>query len=143
MSERFLLTPDETRAVRAGHWVRVDLGKYVEIACGRTRSVLVGVARGKVTAWANACLHQPLPLDVAHDPEWIAPGVRAAPMDEKRVHLICHSHGAVYRTSDGYCLSGPCDGQTLVQFVVSEGGTDDELGVSPPDEPGDEDPEVG
>ena len=64
------LTDEETRAVLAGRWVRVDLGQYVEIACGRTRSVLVGVARGRVLAWANACLHQPLPLDVAHHPTY-------------------------------------------------------------------------
>jgi nitrite reductase/ring-hydroxylating ferredoxin subunit len=140
MSERFRLTDDETRAVRAGRWVRVDLGKYVEISCGRTRSVLVGVARGRLTAWANACLHQPLPLDVAHDPEWIAPGVRAAPMDEGRVHLVCHSHGAIYRPGDGYCVSGPCDGQTLVRFSV----TDEEgaLGVSPPEEDAEDDEET-
>jgi hypothetical protein len=91
-------------------------------------------------------------------------------MDENRVHLICHSHGAVYRTADGYCLSGPCDGQSLIHFNVSEsrrehdpdsdpGAMNDadqgsELGISPPDDPaddledeelpaGDEDPEVG
>ena len=120
MSGSVFLTDDEVRAIRAGRWVQVDLGRYVEIACGRTRSALVGIARGRMTAWANACLHQPLPLDVAHDPEWIAPGVRAAPMDDDRVHLLCHSHGAIYRTGDGYCVSGPCDGQTLVRFRVIE-----------------------
>jgi nitrite reductase/ring-hydroxylating ferredoxin subunit len=124
------LTDDETRAVRAGRWVRVDLGEYVEIACGRTRSVLVGISRGRVLAWANACLHQPLPLDVAHDPEWVEPGVRAAPMDDDRVHLLCHSHGAIYRTADGYCVSGPCDGQTLVRFVVTEAAG--RIGIAPP-----------
>jgi nitrite reductase/ring-hydroxylating ferredoxin subunit len=132
MGERFPLSAEEVRAVRAGRWVRVDLGEYIEIACGRTRSALVGMARGEVTAWANACLHQPLPLDVTHDPEWIEPGVRAAPMDDDRVHLLCHSHGARYRTSDGYCVSGPCDGQTLVRFRVTEEAG--ELALEPPEE---------
>ena len=123
MSERVFLSDEETSAVRAGRWVRVNLGHYVEIACGRTRSALVGLARGQVTAWANACLHQPLPLDVAHDPEWVTEGVRAAPMDDDRVHLLCHSHGAIYRTADGYCVSGPPIEQNLVGFgVVVEGG---------------------
>ncbi len=137
MSERFRLTDEESRAVRAGRWVRVDLGKYVEIACGRTRSALVGVARGQVTAWANACLHQPLPLDVAGDPEWVTPGVRAAPMDDDRIHLLCHSHGARYRTADGYCVSGPCDGQTLVRFRVVRDG--DAIAIEPPEEEADDD----
>ena len=119
MSERVYLSESEARAVREGRWVRVDLGHYVEIDCGRTRSALVGLAREQVTAWANACLHQPLPLDVAHDPEWVSADVRAAPMDEKRVHLLCHSHGAIYRTTDGYCVSGPCIEQNLVRFAVA------------------------
>jgi nitrite reductase/ring-hydroxylating ferredoxin subunit len=125
MTDRFVLrlSDEEARAVREGKWVRVDLGRYVEIDCGRTRSALVGLSRARVTAWANACLHQPLPLDVTQEPEWIVPSVRAAPMDDERVHLLCHSHGALYRTADGYCLSGPCEGQSLVRFevVVDEG----------------------
>jgi nitrite reductase/ring-hydroxylating ferredoxin subunit len=135
--ELVFLTADEARAVRAGRWVRVDLGQYVEISCGRTRSVLVGTARGQVIAWANACLHQPLPLDVAHDPEWVEAGVRAAPMDDDRVHLLCHSHGAIYRPADGYCVSGPCEGQTLVRFTVTH--ADGTLGIAPPAEEDDED----
>jgi nitrite reductase/ring-hydroxylating ferredoxin subunit len=119
---RRALSDGEVRAVRAGRWVRVELGQFVEIACGRTRSALVGMTRGKIVAWANACLHQPTPLDVVADPEWVTEGVRAAPMDDDRVHLLCHSHGALYRVEDGYCVSGPCDGQELVRFGVEERG---------------------
>jgi nitrite reductase/ring-hydroxylating ferredoxin subunit len=132
MTDRVVLSGEEASAVRAGRWVRVDLGRYVEIACGRTRSALVGLSRGHVTAWANACLHQPLPLDVAHEPEWIGPGVRAAPMDDDRVHLLCHSHGAIYRTADGYCVSGPCIEQSLVRFEVNVEG--DGISVLMPEE---------
>jgi nitrite reductase/ring-hydroxylating ferredoxin subunit len=122
MSERVCLSPGERRAVRAGRWVQVSLGRYVELETGRAKSALVGVARGKVVAWANACLHQPLPLDVTSDPEWVEEGVRAAPMDDDRVHLLCHSHGAIYRTRDGYCVSGPCSGQALAPLEVEEEG---------------------
>ncbi len=121
MSVKVALKEGELSAVRAGRWVRVELGRYVEIECGRTRSALVGIARGKIVAWANACRHQPTPLDVVADPEWLGDGVRAAPMDEDRVHLLCHSHGALYRIRDGYCVSGPCSGQGLVAFDVEEG----------------------
>lgn len=125
---RVRLRDEQALAVRAGSWVRVDLGRYVELPIGRARSALVGVARGSrgepvVTAWANACLHQPLPLDVTHDAEWVTPGVRAAPMDDGRVHLLCHSHGALYRTADGYCISGPCEDQRLVRLAVAVEGT--------------------
>lgn len=124
---RVPLRDEQVLAVRAGRWVRVDLGRFVELPIGRARSALVGVARGPagesvVTAWANACLHQPLPLDVTSTPDEIAPGVRAAPMDDDRVHLLCHSHGALYRTRDGYCVSGPCVGQSLVPIEVEHRG---------------------
>ena len=58
-------------------------------------------------------------------------------MDDDRVHLLCHSHGALYRTRDGYCVSGPCEGQTLVRFTVTH--ADGTLGIAPPAEEDDED----
>jgi nitrite reductase/ring-hydroxylating ferredoxin subunit len=123
MKDRVVLSEEEARAVREGRWVRVNLGRHVELAVGAAASALVGIARGRVVAWANACLHQPLPLDVTSDPEWIAPGVRAAPMDDGRVHLLCHSHGALYRTADGYCISGPCIAQRLASLDILDGPT--------------------
>ena len=130
--ERVALSAEQARAVRSGRWVRVDLGTWVELAIGRAKSALVGTARGedgqkRVIAWANACLHQPTPLDVTSPPEELAPGVRAAPMDDDRIHLLCHSHGALYRTRDGYCVSGPCIGQSLVSLEVLD--TEPEVGT--------------
>lgn len=123
--ERVTLSEEQARVVREGRWVRVDLGTWVELAIGRAKSALVGTARSAggertVIAWANACLHQPTPLDVLGPVDEIVPGVRAAPMDDDRVHLLCHSHGALYRTRDGYCVSGPCIGQSLVALEVAE-----------------------
>jgi nitrite reductase/ring-hydroxylating ferredoxin subunit len=118
------LSEHEVRAVRAGRWVLVELGRVVEASGMRARSALVGVTRGRVVAWANACRHQPLPLDVTADPEWIAPGIRAAPMDDRRLYLLCHSHGALYRTSDGHCVSGPCEGQALAPLAVQDRGAE-------------------
>ncbi|HEY2515773.1 MAG TPA: Rieske 2Fe-2S domain-containing protein [Polyangiaceae bacterium] len=122
MSGRVVLQEAEAQAVRAGRWVHVNLGRYVDVGGLRTKSALVGKTQGVVRAWANACLHQPLPLDVTSDPEWITDEVRAAPMDERRLHLLCHSHGALYRTRDGYCISGPCMGQALLPMVVEMQG---------------------
>ncbi len=66
-------------------------------------SVLVGRVEGIVRAYANVCMHHPLPLD--HD----APSAMA----EDGCHLICHQHGALYRPSDGLCIDGPCRGERL------------------------------
>ena len=135
--ERVPLRDDEVKAVRDGKWVRVDLGRWIEVGPSllRTRSALVGRAGGATRAFANVCLHQPLGLDVAWDPEWAAPGVRAAPMDDRRVRLLCHSHGALYRTTDGYCESGPCEGQSLLPLGVEDDGRAIAVVVPPPDEP--------
>jgi len=37
--------------------------------------------------------------------------------------LVCLTHGARYRASDGHCIGGPCEGLDLesVEFVVEDG----------------------
>jgi nitrite reductase/ring-hydroxylating ferredoxin subunit len=122
---RVALRDDEVRAVRAGRWVRVELGRWIEVGPPllRTRSALVGRTAGKTRAFANVCRHQPLPLDVTADPEEVTPGVRAAPMDERRVHLLCHSHGALYETTGGRCVMGPCEGEDLLPLAVEDDGS--------------------
>ena len=86
-----------------------------------TRLAKTGTLGGRSIAGLTLFdLHQPPPLDVLGPVDEIVPGVRAAPMDDDRVHLLCHSHGALYRTRDGYCVSGPCIGQSLVALEVAE-----------------------
>jgi nitrite reductase/ring-hydroxylating ferredoxin subunit len=53
-------------------------------------------------------------------------------MDDDRVHLLCHSHGALYRTADGYCVSGPCSEQSLIRFAVES--SEDGITVVIPDD---------
>jgi nitrite reductase/ring-hydroxylating ferredoxin subunit len=134
---RVALRDDEASAVRAGRWVRVDLGGWHEVGTAglRARSALVGRSAAATRAFANVCRHQPLALDVAWDPEWAAPGVRAAPMDERRVRLLCHSHGALFRTTDGLCESGPCEGEALIPLLVEDDGATIVVVVPPPGEP--------
>jgi nitrite reductase/ring-hydroxylating ferredoxin subunit len=131
--KRVSLSAAQVEAVRAGKWVRVDLGFWTEVGENllRTRSALVGRAAGATHAWANVCLHQPTALDVTADLVEHAPGVRAAPMDDDRVHLMCHSHGALYRVADGLCLQGPCEGQELVAIDVEDDGVSIVLRIPP------------
>jgi nitrite reductase/ring-hydroxylating ferredoxin subunit len=126
MTDRVALGPGEVAAVREGQWVHVELGRWVPVGPpqwnARARSALVGRTHGKTLAWANVCRHQPLSLDVTADPVELAPGVRAAPMDDGRTRLMCHSHGALYRTSDGACVTGPCVGESLFPIDVEDAG---------------------
>ncbi len=121
MSGRVLLTDAETSAVGAGRMIRVELGQWVRLPMGlKTKSAFVGRAGGKLVAFANVCMHNPLPLDLNAEDEAMDAGVPSAPMAEDGVHLLCHSHGAIYRPRDGLCVSGPCAGMRLVPMAIEE-----------------------
>ena len=116
------LTPDQRAAIAAGQFVRVDLGQVVVVSVGagvtRVRSVLVGRAGAAMRAYLNVCAHQAVPLDVGAD----------SPMSQDGYHLLCHQHGAVYRPTDGYCVSGPCKGEKLVSVAIDAQGDDGDDG---------------
>jgi nitrite reductase/ring-hydroxylating ferredoxin subunit len=123
---RVELTPAEVRAVRAGRFVRVELGAPILLPDGlRARSAFVGRAGARVVAWANRCQHNPVPLDAADDIEVVSVGggrVRGAPLSDDRLHIMCQSHGALYRPSDGLCVLGPCYGQRLFPIDIEDTG---------------------
>jgi nitrite reductase/ring-hydroxylating ferredoxin subunit len=53
--------------------------------------------------WLNACPHTGGPLA----PDGIVP------LSRDGQHLVCMTHGALFRLSDGLCIAGPCAGQSL------------------------------
>lgn len=65
-------------------------------------------------AWLNRCRHRPMPLDM-NDGRFFS-------LDGH--HLVCSTHGAHFRASDGLCVSGPCPGLSLepVDVVERDGG---------------------
>lgn len=73
---------------------------------------------GEVRAYENVCQHIPIPLDA---------GGRQFLDDDGE--LICATHGAIYRRSDGECVSGPCMGRRLVSLRVKT--IDDRVLVDP------------
>jgi nitrite reductase/ring-hydroxylating ferredoxin subunit len=119
---RVELTAAEVRALDGPGFVRVELGAPLVMPPHglRARSAFVGRAGGRVVAWANLCQHNPAPLDLPDPPLLTPEGVRRAPMADDGHHLVCHSHGAMYRPSDGLCVLGPCYGQRLFAVEVEE-----------------------
>jgi len=72
------------------------------------------VRRGAtLAAYVNSCPHTGGPLDWVEDQF----------LDLDRRHILCATHGALFRVEDGHCLAGPCKGQglTAVAIVVAEG----------------------
>lgn len=65
-----------------------------------------GVAR----AYVNRCQHLPVPLD-GGSRDFLGPD---------GVHLLCGTHGALYRPEDGLCVEGPCETELLEGLTVVE-----------------------
>ncbi|MEM7136888.1 MAG: Rieske (2Fe-2S) protein [Myxococcota bacterium] len=103
------MTPDEETEV----WVCTD----EELKIGDVRTAHLGHDRqglpimalvtrdrsGVVRAYRNLCRHLPVPLD----------GGTGELLTEDGAHLVCGTHGAIYRIHDGYCIEGPCEGLAL------------------------------
>jgi len=65
---------------------------------------------GRPHAYVNQCRHQATELDW-NEGEFF---------DESKQFLVCATHGALYRPSDGYCVAGPCAGSRLEAVEVRE-----------------------
>jgi nitrite reductase/ring-hydroxylating ferredoxin subunit len=72
------------------------------------------VRRGNVLAgYVNSCPHTGGPLD------W----VEGRFLDFEQRHILCATHGAIFRIEDGHCLAGTCAGKALTKVaVVAEEG---------------------
>ena len=67
------------------------------------------VRRGRlVAACVNSCPHTGGPLD------WVPDQF----LDLERRHMLCATHGALFRLEDGHCLAGPCAGDQLTAVAV-------------------------
>lgn len=76
---------------------------------GRPREALVLLDHdGTPRAFINRCKHVPIPLDG---------GSRQFFTGDKEA-LLCGTHGARYRLTDGYCVSGPCHGAKLDPILI-------------------------
>jgi nitrite reductase/ring-hydroxylating ferredoxin subunit len=65
---------------------------------------------GAFRAYRNLCRHLPVPLD----------GGTGELLSDDGAHLICGTHGATYRLTDGYCVEGPCEGLALHRLHCRE-----------------------
>ena len=70
---------------------------------------LLAVRQGDtVHVYQNACPHIGTPLDWVPDRFLSADGS----------HLICATHGAEFRITDGFCVRGPCQGDSLERVLI-------------------------
>lgn len=77
---------------------------------GDTAKDIMVIRRGnEVFGYINSCPHTGVCLD------W-QPGQFLA-MDSQSI--ICATHGAEFRIEDGYCVGGPCAGDSLVPVRIT------------------------
>ncbi len=76
---------------------------------GDPRHVVVVQDGTTVRAYANRCPHLLLPLEIVPDRF----------LDETGRFLVCRTHGARFRVSDGHCTAGPCFGDALERVAVA------------------------
>ena len=75
----------------------------------RWQAGLFAVRQGDVLhVYVNSCPHIGTPLDWTPDRFLSADGSR----------IVCATHGAEFRISDGECLRGPCFGDRLERVVI-------------------------
>ena len=75
---------------------------------GELRAIFVVRHGGRVVAYENSCPHLGSPLD------WVPDRF----LDHAKRYILCATHGAVFRISDGYCLGGPCAGKHLKRVPI-------------------------
>ena len=68
----------------------------------------------KVYAYENSCPHTSAPLD------WIKDRF----IDKDSGHILCATHGALFRIENGLCMVGPCVGDSLNPINVKVEGVD-------------------
>ena len=68
----------------------------------------------QIYAYENSCPHTDGPLDWTPDRF----------IDKESGHILCATHGALFRVETGECLAGPCSGDWLRALRVSIDGED-------------------
>ncbi len=90
-----------------------DAKGMVAVVDGKQRNIIVVRKADQAYAYLNWCPHTQVLIDQL-------PGKF---FDGEHKHLVCSKHGALFRPEDGYCVSGPCEGDSLsaLDVIVKDG----------------------
>ena len=89
-------------------------GVVVETERGDSLAIILLRRKGRVLAYRNRCPHTGVNL------EWLPDQF----LDREGAFIQCATHGALFRPEDGYCVRGPCAGESLekVEVELRDGG---------------------
>ena len=86
-----------------------DAKGMVAVVEGKQRNIVVVRQGDQAYAYLNWCPHTQVLIDQI-------PGKF---FNADHTHLVCSKHGALFRPEDGFCVSGPCEGDSLPQLKVT------------------------
>lgn len=75
---------------------------------GQERHGFVLLWEEELRSFENRCPHWKTPLNTHGD------GL----LHRREGMLVCHTHGALFRPDDGYCVIGPCEGDRLTKLEL-------------------------
>lgn len=78
-------------------------GLRLTTAGGEPLELVIVNKDGQWYLYRNHCPHLGVPL------EWLPDQF----LDSEGQHIQCSTHGALFRIEDGWCVSGPCPGESL------------------------------
>jgi nitrite reductase/ring-hydroxylating ferredoxin subunit len=76
----------------------------------------------EIRCFVNSCPHLGTPLDLVPDRF----------LDTTGELIVCATHGARFRRSDGYCVAGPCQGKRLQSIALIRVGQQLWIAISAP-----------
>jgi nitrite reductase/ring-hydroxylating ferredoxin subunit len=82
--------------------------KFMLPTSGEPVEAFVVNFRGELHAWVNRCRHVPMTMD------WVENRF----LDETGEHIVCATHGGVYRPDTGECVGGPPLGRVLIRVPL-------------------------
>ncbi len=75
-------------------------------------SLLIQYIKGEVYTYINVCPHARTPLNMNNEKF----------LDLTGSQLLCKTHGARFRITDGQCTDGPCKGESLQAVAITVAG---------------------
>lgn len=102
--------PAETGAIALCSLEELRRRRCIGFDLERCPLFLVLLDNGGPRAYRNSCPHLHIELN------WQPHGF----LDYDQCFIQCKTHGALFRMDDGYCIVGPCNGQSLTPLDIHE-----------------------
>ena len=103
-----LIKISERSALSTTACLSLDIGYRDSVMDVHFDILLLNDGSGKLVAYLNQCPHTGVNLNWQPNQCF----------DQEQRYLACSLHGALFQPEDGFCVYGPCRGQSLVSVAL-------------------------